>query len=297
MTLVLLTLAAHAWDTQRNAELDWRSLYPDQIRDPEHNEHANMTQDILGIIDRTVQDRFGTGAPPQMLVDLHASWLRDGELGDVTRGDDPLTPVEERELPPIAMFAGLPDVAYSLPDWIQKRSVCPPIPGNDPLCYGYGAWLGAGLNSTHFGALATKVYGRHHAQARHEADRADDLRRRLEAHPDGLPDGLRFHAASVREAETLAMTLEMTGQHFMQDRWSSGHMWSRWGSGEVGGRTLQQAQLQGLVTSLFHGSKAVLDYPDPMCTPDIESQETMTWRYASSPVEYEGVGDEILDTL
>jgi len=295
--LLSLLGTAHGWDTKTNAHDDWRSLYPDQIAEPEHNEHALLADRVMGIVHPEVKARFGLSSAPEARVDLHASWIRHGEVPALSVGDVGNTPLEERALPPVAMYAGLPDVAYSLPDWIGKQSTCPPFPSKDePGCYAFGGWLGAGLNSTHFGSLATRIYGLHHQQALAEARRVSVLYTTLADHRE-LPDGTGFHADALREGEELAMTLEITGQHFLQDRWSSGHMWSRWGAGMPEGRTLEQAQLQGLVTGVFHGSQAVFDFPDPMCTPDVHTSWVTEWRYEGSSETYPGIGDEILPDL
>lgn len=300
--LSILCGEALAWETMVYKPNPYLSLFPERINISQ-NEHALLADEVLVMLDPrtpqeegrdpdrlwTMSERWGmlTGVRETnrtRIVDLHTSWLRYGEVRTHTGdGDIEGTPLFERSIPHASMFAGLPDVAYSLPDWLTRLTVCPPFGRNKPGCYAFDGWLGA-LNSTHFGHLAVETYGRHHAQAMREAQRARALRERVD------PD---FHKDAIREAEDLAMIFEMTGQHFLQDRWAAGHMWSRWGAGEPNGRKIATAQTMALLTGITHGTYAIFQRPDPMGLPSASaSGEAAQWGYP----RVNGLGDTIEHT-
>src|SRR5262249_41834300 len=74
-----------------------------------------------------------------------------------------------------------------------------------------------------------------------------------------------------------AFVLEAIGHHFLQDAWSTGHMWERWGSPDLIDFTdLPQALLIAMTSGLIHGARGVLqdaigfagfDVNDPLCAP------------------------------
>lgn len=257
------------------------------------NEHAEISDHVFFSIDQKLWQKFGTAACkdaagadancPRM-VDLNASWLRADQmhpqsikLEDDLAGDDPATVLDERRFPPLSMWATLPDYAYTVYDWINQRKLCPALPEgaeHRDLCHVYAAWLGAGLNSTHFGHLPLKVYGRHHQIALALAARAKQLRQTLKA---GGADG--WHRDYVLELERLALAYEMAGQHFVQDRWSTGHMIARWGPGSYDELPRAQgeepelgdAALMGMFTGILHGTQAVFHHPDPLSGPLLTS--------------------------
>lgn len=258
------------------------------------NEHAEIADHVFWAISDKLWQKFGTAACtstatanancPRM-VDLNASWLRADvihpgatKLEPDVAGDDPNTVLDERRFPPLSMWSGLPDFAYTVYDWINERKLCPSLPkdaDHAELCHVYTGWLGAGLNSTHFGHLPLKVYDRHHKIALGLAAKANNLRQTLKA---GGAD--TWHRDYILELERLALAYESTGQHFVQDRWSSGHMIARWGPGsyyqlphEPGqGPKLGDAAMMGAVTGLLHGTQAVFHHPDPLSGPLLESE-------------------------
>jgi len=313
---LLAPSSATAWDTVRNKEADWRSVYcavmagvdyscDDKTtgsfhggQESSHNEHAEAADDALFYVGADVHAKAGVfscstaeGSKQNCptVVDLNASWLRFNVLDDTPKfQDDKDTALEERKLPPLAMWSGLPDFAYTVYDWINKLTICPPLPKSAPaeletLCWNYSAMLGGSMNSTHMGDLAMKVYRRHHAIAVNEAKRARELYALFEVGGLGLalPNGVEWHKSYVEEGETLALVYELAGQHFLQDRWSSGHMFSRWGSGDYGEwkaksfygeePNLWSMMIQGLVTGIIHGTGALNGSSDPLCHPLLES--------------------------
>lgn len=95
-------------------------------------------------------------------------------------------------------------------------------------------------------------------------------------------DAPRF-AHYLRECEVEALSLEAVAQHYLQDAWSSGHMWQRWGSPELsdfpeysGCPKRSVAALVAMVSGVIHGARGVvqehltplhLDADDAMCGP------------------------------
>jgi hypothetical protein len=328
MTLLLALLApSHAWDTL--SDETWAGPY----NTGNGNEHPDIAQDALRVVGGAdAAARFGAngaGVEDFTVIDLNASlfrreWMIDTN-GNQTHGDDPATAFEERRIPGIAMFAGLPDWSFTVYDWINKndKRFCPPLPNDADAvvrCHNYGnGWLGAGFNTSHWGELAVKMYDRHHAIATDEAAEAaamDELFQRGGVTGD-LPDGRRFHAKYTREREVEALIYEMAGQHFLEDRWSDGHMFSRWGpsayerlSVRDGDRRFVDAAAMAMITGLIHGSQAVFDHPDPVASPlqdedwyDDEKWHPMTWRYAhanplwQAKTVHNGVGDYFYDEM
>jgi len=320
--LLLVTYPAYAWDTY-TSDKNWHSIYENRYGSAKGNEHSEITDETLYVISPQLQQLFGTASadPSQRVVDLNASIVRPDLFGRAAW--PPLQPgqkLEERQLPALSMWAGLPDFNYTVYDWINKSMRCPALPldaDEYARCHEYRAWLGAALNSTHMGDLSVQVYGRHHAIAVRQAERAAELRALLRTGGRGgqLPPGDRWHSEYVREAEVMALSYETVGQHFMQDRWSIGHMISRWGGGSYadlagdsrGGRpTLGRVTSYGTITGIVHGSLAVFGTPDPLCSPFIDYNlvgddraTPMTWRYSVTNPWYadptrsvqRGVGD------
>lgn len=328
---------ARAWDTYVTNKHDWRSIYQNKFggtgsyhKGPsaKGNEHAEVMDDMLFSISQQLGDKFGVDAQSTctakgncdatpLIVDLNASFMRPELFGVDTWQDDTNTVLEERRLPPLAMWSGLADFNYTVYDWINKGTRCPVLPldaDGYEYCHVYEAWLGAGLNSTHWGDLAVKIYDRYHRIALKQAQRAADMRKRFRG-GGGLPDASSWYADYVREAELLALIYETAGDHFMQDRWSMGHMSSRWGPGsyeempkQIGAKRplLQDATKFGVLAGIVHGSLAVFGNPDPMCAPLVDynlighdDAQVMSWRYTKKNQPYpdpdqsrqNGVGD------
>lgn len=349
LAALIAATPAHAWDTYVSHK-NWHSIYENKYGgtgshiagDATGNEHAEITDETLFIVSPELRALFGTdaletcGGPmscPQAprVVDLNASIMRTDLFGHGRYPAMQQGKLEERQLPAMSMWAGLPDFNYTVHDWINKSRRCAALPiGADEYerCHEYRAWLGAGLNSTHMGDLSVKVFGRHHAIALRQAQRAAELRALLRngGRTGQLPPGDRWYADYVREAELMSLSYEMVGQHFLQDRWSSGHMFSRWGGGsyeDLRADTtngdlprLNKATAFGTLTGIVHGSLAVFGKPDPLTAPLIDYNligddrvTPMTWRYSVKNDWYgdpersvqRGVGDyyyqDIVDDL
>ncbi len=298
--------AAHAWDTRVSGGLgdsDWRSIY-ELLPEPGNgqvvihgNEHAEISATALNAIGAGVL--LGTDDLP-VVTDLNASYFRrDLLFGKQPRqpADAPNDGLERRILPPPAQFSGLPDFSYSLYDWINKNQLCP-LPPDTPerdKCHNYNGWIGAALNASHFGTQAALNYKRLHKIALSLADRARGLRLKLRQTPGAL-QAYRRHLA---EAEWMALAYEGVAQHFLADRWSTGHMWERWNAGDyehLASRDLLVNKLVGYISGMFHGMQTVLHarlsgrsaahhlWPDPLSSPvvEIERQDGVVerlWNY------------------
>ncbi len=175
----------------------------------------------------------------------------------------------------IGELAQLPDWSYSLWDWATGNESCPleGAVGSAELCHDFASHMGP-VNSNHFPPQAHAFYGRYHALA---------LARAADCKAAGVKLGgsaARF-SAFLKACELEALALEAVGQHFLQDAWSSGHMWERWGSPNLsdfppGADQRDRAALVALTAGLIHGSRGVLqrlpawssyDVNDALCAP------------------------------
>lgn len=153
------------------------------------------------------------------------------------------TQVEERGFA-IDELAQLPDFSYSLNDWAGGNERCPvPELADDPAfnlpleCHSFKTHMGA-LNSSHFAPQSDGWYRWLHAQALTRADECSAMRNtiwtRMSAiFGEGSATVSDFDARWAdlwQQCEAEALALEAVAQHYLQDSWSSGHMWQRWGS-------------------------------------------------------------------
>jgi hypothetical protein len=313
--LLLLALAAPAfgWDTAGVKNPDgsesWRSVYqggpaqllpaPQGFSKNEHAELAHLSFFQLGIANLFGIITPSTGSARLDVVDLNASLARP-ELMALDRFGDDLRPgyvLEERIVPSPAHFAGLPDFEFSVYDWINKSSLCPPAPDAALVAYChvyFGGFLTL-FNSTHFGTQSAHVHRHYHRIARALGKRALALRATLETRS---ADDAAAHVAYVREAELEALAYEGFAQHFLQDRWSLGHMWERWNGGdERKSADFITGSLAGAVAGLIHGSEALTGLPDPMSSPPVVGGLVATplfWLSRADGLLYQGLGDERL---
>jgi hypothetical protein len=203
-----------------------------------------------------------------------------------------------------SMFAELPDFSYALWDWASGNELCasnpPSVAGDD--CYEFGGWMGS-LNSTHFVPQATWNYFHYHELAKGIAAQckqyhsslgygsnmstgADSyLFKTLYCGADGIcPSDATYPGADghelngkddfLEQCEALSLALEAVGHHFLEDSWSAGHMWHRWGGPDVGAFPGLPTGLATAMTSgMIHGTRSVSHMDDRMC-------EGNTWRYA-----------------
>lgn len=201
----------------------------------------------------------------------------------------------------IGEFTHLPDFSWALWDWASGHEVCP-LEGstsNDD-CHDFAAHMGP-VNSNHFVPQSREYYAHYHQLALARAAECRALGTKL-AGTGGRFDEFR------RECELEALTLEAVGQHYLQDAWSMGHMWERWGSSsltEFPGATIEEkrdrAVLTALVSGFFHGARGVLQALPEWTTLDVNDAMCAPWdgvRY--KPAEGDitrGVGDDYFHVL
>lgn len=157
----------------------------------------------------------------------------------------------------------LPDMSYSLQDWARANSDCPLDEGelDGDACHNFMGHLGA-LNSTHFLPQARDWYMHLHGIALERAEACA-----------AIADSGEHYQQTVLTCEKQALVVEAVAQHYLQDAWSSGHMWERWGSPDLDAYDgkVADALAVGSFAGTWHGAKAVLDrtlpgeWDDPMC--------------------------------
>jgi len=175
----------------------------------------------------------------------------------------------------IAEFAQLPDHSYSLWDWAAGNEQCPPYPGNDAeKCHSF-IWHMGPLNSNHFPPQSKDFYARYHGFAMERARLCGKLINTVrEANAGNIPESAKpFTDACAYES----FVLEAVAQHYLQDTWSEGHMWERWGTPEPGEVPYANSALAAMISGIIHGARAILqpsrllhlakDVNDPLCAP------------------------------
>lgn len=201
-------------------------------------------------------------------------------------------------------MANLPDFSYTLWDWASGNETCPPDPFNvDAIdCHDYKTHLGW-LNASHFLPMAERWYQHLHGIA---LARAAECAAAHEAFGDQEAARARFHDWLLA-CEREALAIEGVAQHYLQDAWSVGHMWERWGGARPtdfgGDRTLGFAI--SVFSGLIHGAKSVAegflseflpegsDIDDPMSAP----HAAITYVEPFSPDVLYGAGDVFVDNV
>lgn len=195
----------------------------------------------------------------------------------------------------------LPDFSYALWDWASGNETCA-LEGATSIaeCHDFASHMGP-VNSNHFVPQSQLFYAHYHSLAMARAAECAALKSKLSG------TGARF-SRYLEECELEALTLEAVGQHFLQDAWSMGHMWQRWGSSNLAdfpGATTEEkrdrAVMIALVSGMFHGARSVLqslpewgvyDVNDAMCAPwDDVRFKTAAGTFA------QGIGDNYVSLL
>jgi hypothetical protein len=199
-----------------------------------------------------------------------------------------------REMEP-AEFAQLPDYSYGLYDWVAGNEMCLAFDGTDATtdadtCHNFTTHTGA-LNSSHFLPQARGFWGHYHQLALNRAAECAAMW----PHLSGTP-----FEDNALACEKEAMAFEAVAQHYLQDAWSSGHMWERWGAPEYEPAKfpngLNSAQVIAMFSGIVHGAKTILEdklpgtYDDPLCGP----HKTSVYIDPADSEKREGAGDLFL---
>lgn len=160
-------------------------------------------------------------------------------------------------------LAQLPDQSHAIWDWVTGDELCPVSGVSDDLfgaankvsaCHDFPR-IGGAVNMTHFLPASRDVYRYYHQLAMTRMGQCNALVAWEDIGFDDDPDfttwsefeewsfedgdGIpapRYRSPEdtpIHECEKEAMVYEMMAQHFLQDSWSTGHMWRRWGFPEL----------------------------------------------------------------
>lgn len=192
----------------------------------------------------------------------------------------------------VGELASLPDFSYALWDWARANDTCPLIPGtgsydDDGACHAFATHMGP-VNASHFPPQSDDFYDHYHALALRRAEACAQNRSFVLMR--GEATDARF-SDLARECELEALALEAVAQHYLQDTFSAGHMWQRWGGSDVDAFEPMGAsaellarlctaptsaadcdrQLRGLLVALaaglLHGTEPLTGVCDLMCCP------------------------------
>ena len=260
------------------------------------SEHAEIwlrTRDLAGL-PASLDERF------EVTTLLGQATVRDDDNGEFASFEVvplPLVFDAKARTMELAVFAQLPDKAYALWDWTSGNESCPATDSADdvPECHKFEAHMGW-LNSNHFLPQAGKVFGRYHDLALQRAGACQQMAATLSVAGRDEPGLLK---ACDREA----MLLEAIAQHYLQDAWSMGHMWQRWGSPDLadfaGALSVDPAlgdidaigDAVGRGSGIIHGAKAITHLSDAMCAPDDGVE------FVFDRSTYPGAGDLFLEAV
>ncbi|TLS74170.1 carboxypeptidase regulatory-like domain-containing protein [Mariprofundus erugo] len=277
-----------AWETDINSEHSgWMAIYNGfgksmQKEAQSKDEHAAISDWALRALGAGT---YTYNKDPVMITDLNASYFRKDELkslGAYPAASTGNGELETRQLPAPSHFSGVPDFSYSILDWINKNFYCP-VPHDQSYCHEFKGWMGA-FNSNHFGTQSKLTYWQLHALATSLATRAENMRKVLSSDQANL----EAYKEYVREAEREALSVEGYAQHFLQDRWSTGHMWERWDApdyAQLPKKDLLSNFVVAAFAGLLHGSEGVTGMPDALSSPQVSwteyslNQQSKLWRW------------------
>ncbi len=298
--VALMVAPAQAWearcfrdDGERCSEAD---AGPKTARFHWRGEHYVMLRDTL----------TDHGFPGELLVPRDVVFYGDNRdvPGDAAASSwrfDSFRDISSRDVRSVevARFAELPDFSLSLEDFLTGNETCPlEGTGPDPQdCHVYavdfsGLSLGvvAPVNSTHFSPQSGRLFEHYIGLGRAVAAQCRALQ-------EGLGDSWRSerYLPYLQDCDWSALAIAGVGIHFLQDTWSSGHMWHRWGGPQlehVGGQVT--GGLVGAIAGILHGAKSLVPFADdPMCYPihgrNVRGERT-EWRIGDGPPT-PGLGD------
>ncbi len=215
------------------------------------------------------------------MVDAMTTTLEPTGAGSMSRYAPRLVTIPE--------VSEVPDIAHSLTQYVMGNEHCLPrgVPATTTaeinLCNSFTGHM-ASINSTHWPELSRPTYTLYHGIALDVAARCKLL---ADALPSAAEHPLSDYAGeTVKACEREALAYEAYASHFLQDRWSSGHMFRRWGSPTFADSPVGQVQqtLTGIVTGLIHGTRALTKNHDQLSMPGPfdEDDDSTTVRFVSS---------------
>ena len=246
------------------------------------------------------ESRRAAGVPDAVADTLALHVFTSGAQGSVRPVPFEETTTSVVRYTSIAELAQLPDFSYGLWDWATGNETCPLDGSLDAVaCHEFASHMGP-VNANHFPPQSGDFYARGHAMAVARANACHAMADALGS------DEPRFHDY-VLDCENEALALEAVAQHYLEDTWSSGHMWQRWGSAELtdfpgagDGDRRANAVLVALAAGMIHGARGVLqrlpawttfDVNDALCAPHPDVRFLLDSSIVS------GVGDDYLSDL
>lgn len=283
--LLLIALPAAAWESEcavepvrqrRLTDYEANICATDQLpqcaegheaaRGAQLGEHSMITQLAMSLggvpsyvaDDQTVlsyfADRAGaptTGGPAQTVEPACPGAMRVEING----------PGGERRAMSVPEFAHVPDYSYSLSDYIMGNEHCPSTSKLEysaaamNACHTFRTHTSV-VNSNHFVPQSRSMYRRYHQLALSVAERCAAMaaaRNAADHQYPGRPHRARFQRA-VEACELEALALQAFASHFLEDAWSTGHMWQRWGTPAFPTpREYSVQHLVGVYSGTLHG--------------------------------------------
>lgn len=283
--LALIALPAAAWESECAVEPVRKRSYTDyeanicatdQLRQcNEGHEAARGAQ--LGEHSMITQLAMSLGGVPSYLADDQTvlSYFAD-RVGAPTTGGPAQTvepacpgamrveingPTGERRALSVPEFAHAPDYSYSLSDYLMGNEHCPASSKLEysaaamDACHTFRTHTSV-VNSNHFVPQSRATYRRYHQLALFVAARCADMAASRDANQHqfpGRPHRARFQRA-VEACELEALALQAFASHFLEDAWSTGHMWQRWGTPAFPTpREYSVQHLVGVYSGTLHG--------------------------------------------
>lgn len=137
-------------------------------------------------------------------------------------------------------LAQLPDFSYGLWDWASGNETCPIDDGlgtvDSERCHAFATHMGA-VNANHFPPQSDAWYDHYHKIAMDRAAQCTANRAAARQRATDRGESASTMDQNLKETwkacEVEALAYEAIAQHYLQDSWSAGHMWQRWGSSDL----------------------------------------------------------------
>lgn len=249
-----------------------------------------------------------------------AIWAPDETFTHAGRTHSTLTPAAFTHYGPLRRherpytvtgFSELPDFGSSLADWASGYEHCAianvarRTREEVQTCHEFTEVLGP-VNSNHFVPQARAVFEHYHALALELISECKALSETAASWPHAERSRTLVHEV-LAECERHALSLAAIGQHHLQDAFSTGHMWERWGTPRVpSADSLPDAKAVAMLSGVIHGWRTLVEpvlvdqgavtggvvlgtvSQDPLSAPVDE----LSGQYRFDGALYNGVGDD-----